>query len=131
MKRLKLSSYKEKRLLFLALCIAFGFNTTAQYKENTEIGVIGGVSYSANLSSNEDKADDNYDGQFRMTTNNYNWEIGFGIDFYLYYFKFTPSIRGVFGFNDELVRDDTPNSQFTGNIDKMTTRAIFLNFTFQ
>ena len=66
-----------------------------------------------------------------MTTNNYNWEIGFGIDFYLYYFKFTPSIRGVFGFNDELVRDDTPNSQFTGNIDKMTTRAIFLNFTFQ
>ena len=45
MKRLKSSSIKNKSLLFLALCIAFGFNATAQYKENTEVGLIGGVSY--------------------------------------------------------------------------------------
>ena len=45
MKRVKSSSFKNISLPFLALCIAFGFNATAQYKENTEIGVIGGVSY--------------------------------------------------------------------------------------
>lgn len=45
MKRLKSSAVKNKSLLFLALCITFGFNATAQYKENTEIGAIGGVSY--------------------------------------------------------------------------------------
>ena len=45
MKRLKSSSFKNKSLLSLALCIAFGFNATAQYKENTEVGLIGGVSY--------------------------------------------------------------------------------------
>ena len=45
MKRLKSSSFKDISLLFLALCIAFGFNATAQYKENTEVGLIGGVSY--------------------------------------------------------------------------------------
>ena len=45
MKRLKFSSLRNQSLLFLALCIAFGFNATAQYKENTEVGLIGGVSY--------------------------------------------------------------------------------------
>lgn len=45
MKRLNSSSFKNKGLLLLALCITFGFNATAQYKENTEVGLIGGISY--------------------------------------------------------------------------------------
>jgi hypothetical protein len=57
--------------------------------------------------------------------------LGFGIDFYLEYFKFTPSIRGVFGLTDELVRDNDPNSIWTGNIETMRTRGLFVNFTFE
>lgn len=91
----------------------------------------GGFSYALNLASNEDSPDDNSNGQFRMTTHNYYYEIGFGIDIYLYYFKFSPSIRGVFGLNDELIRDESPNSIYTGNVDKMTSNAVFINFTFQ
>ena len=93
--------------------------------------IIGGVSTSFNLASNEDNPEDNETGQFRSTSSNYNYELGFGIDFYLYYFKFTPSIRGVFGMNDELVRDNNPNSGWTGNIEKMTSRTVFINFTIQ
>lgn len=93
--------------------------------------VVGGVSTSINLSSNENNPDDNYANQFRMTTNSYYYEIGFGIDLYLYYFKLSPSIRGVFAINDELIRDNASNSIYTGNIEKMSTRAIFINFTFQ
>src|SRR5690606_33878359 len=93
--------------------------------------VVGGLSTSLNLSSNENNPDDNYDGQFRMTTNSYYYEIGFGIDLYLYYFKFSPSIRGVFAINDELVRDENANSMFTSNVDKMSSRRVFINFTFQ
>ena len=92
--------------------------------------VVGGVSTSLNLSSNENNPDDNYDGQFRMTTNSYYYEFGFGIDLYLYYFKFTPSIRGIFAINDELVRDDNPNSNFTSNVEKMSSRGVFLKFYF-
>jgi hypothetical protein len=66
-----------------------------------------------------------------MTNATNYWEIGFGVDFYLFYFKFTPSIRGVFALSDELVRDDDPNSPWTGNIGRMATRAVFINFTFQ
>lgn len=93
--------------------------------------VVGGVSTSFNLSSNEENPSDNYGGAFRMKTNTYYWEVGFGIDFYLYYFKFTPSIRAVFAMSDELVQDYTPNSAYTSNIDKMMSRGIFINFTFQ
>ncbi len=93
--------------------------------------IIGGVSTSINLSSNEDNPDDNSAGEFRMKTNTSYYEIGFGIDLYLYYFKFTPSIRGVFAMSDELVPDNDPNSPWTSTIDKMSTRGVFINFTFQ
>jgi hypothetical protein len=93
--------------------------------------IVGGMSAALNLSSNQDNPDDNSAGQFRMQKNTYFYEIGFGIDFYLLYFKFTPSIRGVFAINDEIVRDADPNSPWTGNIAKMQTRGVFINFTFQ
>ncbi|GAB4155707.1 MAG: porin family protein [Winogradskyella sp.] len=93
--------------------------------------IIGGFSTALNLSSNQDNPDDNSAGEFRMTKNTYFYEIGFGIDLYLLYFKFTPSIRGVFAINDEIVRDADPNSPWTGNVAKMQTRGIFINFTFQ
>jgi len=59
------------------------------------------------------------------------YELGVGIDFYLYWFKFTPSIRGVFSLKDELIRDEDPNSPWTGNVVSMKTRGVFINFTFQ
>lgn len=93
--------------------------------------LIGGGSTSLNLGSNESSLDDNEGGTFRMKKWVYNYELGFGIDFYLEYFKFTPSIRGVFAISDELVRDNDPNSPWTGNIAAMRTRGLFINFTFE
>lgn len=93
--------------------------------------IIGGLSAALNLSSNQDNPNDNSSGEFRMTKNTYFYELGFGIDFYLLYFKFTPSIRGIFAMNDELIKDVDPNSSWTGNVSKMQTRGLFINFTFQ
>jgi hypothetical protein len=93
--------------------------------------VVAGVSWSNNLSSDQDNPDDNSSGQFRQKTNVFNYELGVGFDLYLYYFKFSPSIRGVFAMGDELVRDTDPNSAWTGNITSMQSRGIFINFTFQ
>ncbi|WP_343487698.1 porin family protein [Allomuricauda sp. d1] len=93
--------------------------------------IIGGGYAAINLGSNEDSLEDNSSGEFRMKKNVYGYELGFGIDFYTEYFKFTPSIRGVFALTDELVRDNDPNSPWTGNINAMRTRGIFVNFTFE
>lgn len=93
--------------------------------------LIGGASASLNLGSNETALDDNASGTFRMTKWVYNYELGFGIDFYLEYFKFSPSIRGVFAITDELVPDNDPNSPWTSNIGALRTRGLFINFTFE
>lgn len=93
--------------------------------------IVGGFSTALNLSSNQDNPEDNSGNEFRTKKNMLFYELGFGIDFYLYWFKFTPSIRGVFAINDELVRDADPNSPWTGNVQSMQTRGVFINFTFQ
>ena len=92
--------------------------------------LVGGVSTTLNLSSNSKSDDDNYQQRFRVKPWTQNYEIGFGIDLYFEYFKFSPSIRGVFGFNDELIRDNNPDSPWTGNVHSMKTRAVLINFTF-
>lgn len=92
--------------------------------------LVGGVSATMNLASNQNSKDDNTQQKFRVKQWTQNYEIGFGIDLYLEYFKFSPSIRGIFGMNDELVRDVDPNSPWTSNINSMKTRAVVINFTF-
>lgn len=122
-------TYREINATYVHIPLLLKFSTNRL--NNFKPFVVGGVSTSINLSSNENNPDDNSVNQFRMKTNTYNYELGFGIDLYLYYFKFSPSIRGVFAINDELVRDNDPNSIYTGNVEKMSSRGIFLNFTFQ
>ena len=123
------NTYREISSTYVHIPLLLKFS--ANRLNNFKPFVVGGVSTSINLSSNENNPDDNSAGQFRMTTNSYYYEVGFGIDLYLYYFKLSPSIRGVFAINDELIRDADPNSIYTGNVDKMSSRAVFINFTFQ
>lgn len=93
--------------------------------------VVFGGSSAINLSANQDNPDDNFSGEFRSKRNVLFYEIGFGIDFYLHWFKFTPTIRGVFAMNNEMIQDNEINSPWTSNVQTMETRGVFLNFTFQ
>lgn len=92
--------------------------------------LLGGVSTTLNLSSNSKSKDDNAEQRFRVKSWTTNYELGFGIDLFSQYFIFSPSIRGVFGISDELIRDKNPNSPWTGNIESLKSRAILINFTF-
>ncbi len=93
--------------------------------------LVGGLSTTLNLASNSKSEEDNLNNRFRVKQWTNNYELGFGIDLYTEYFKFTPSVRGVFGLRDELIRDNDPNSPWTGNVQSMKTRGILINFTFQ
>lgn len=121
--------HREVKSTYIHVPLLVKFST--KRLNNIKPFVVGGVSTSLNLSSSENHPDDNAAGRFRMTSSTFYYELGFGVDIYLYYFKFTPSIRGVFALSDELVRDADPDSPWTGNIDFMGTRGIFVNFTFQ
>ncbi|MFV8376416.1 porin family protein [Flavobacterium sp. LB1P62] len=92
--------------------------------------IVGGLSTTLNLSSNSKSIDDNSAQRFRVKPWTTNYEMGLGIDFFSPYFIFSPSIRGVFGLKDELIRDKDPNSPWTGDIESIKSRAVFINFTF-
>ena len=103
---------------------------SSQRTGNIRPFILGGVSATLNLSSNSKSKDDNEQQVFRVKPWTQNYELGLGIDLFSEYFIFSPSIRGVFGLNDELIRDNDPNSPWTGNIESIKSRAIFINFTF-
>ena len=93
--------------------------------------IVGGLSTTLNLSSNSKSKDDNLQQKFRVKPWSTNYELGFGIDIFSEYFIFSPSIRGCFSLKDELIPDnDRDDSPWTGNIESLKTRAVFINFTF-
>ena len=92
--------------------------------------LLGGSS-DFNLSSNENNSDDNASNVFRTTTKSFNYELGLGFEFYLYYFKFSPSLRGIFSLQNELIQDTNEESPWTKNIINMFSRGVSLIITFE
>lgn len=125
----KKDSIREIGSTYLHLPVLFKFSTDRM--DNVRPYVLGGLSVDYNFSSNQKNANDNASGEFRMKSLNFMYEVGIGIDIYLAYFKFSPSIRGVFAINNELKYDDNPNSQWTSPINFLGTRGVFLNFSFE
>ena len=95
--------------------------------------LVGGMSTSFNLSSNQKNNDDNFNNIFRLTSQTFSYEVGFGIDFYLVYFKFSPSIRGIFSIQNELIPDNLANgrSPWTSNITHLSSQGVVINLTFE
>ena len=120
---------REVQSTFIHIPLLIKFST--KRINNIKPFIVAGFSTALNLSSQQNNPDDNSNNTFRVTKNNLYYELGIGIDLYLNWFKFTPSLRGVFSIQDELVKDVDPNSPWTKNMTQMQTRGLFINFTFQ
>ncbi|MGK0386542.1 MAG: hypothetical protein ACI849_001160 [Patiriisocius sp.] len=125
----EVDALREVKSTYIHIPLLLKFST--KRFNNWKPFVVGGVSTSLNLSSNENNPEDNSLGQFRTTRITNYYELGFGVDLYLYFFKFTPSIRGVFATSNELVQDNNPLSKYTSNLSSINSRGMFINFTFQ
>ena len=122
-------SIREIGSTYLHLPLVFKFSSDRW--NNVRPYVLAGISYDHNFSSNQENSDDNFSGEFRMKTSNFMYELGVGVDIYLSFFKFSPSIRGVFAMNRELIDDNNSNSPWTSPINIFSTRGVFLNFSFE
>lgn len=99
---------------------------------NTRPYIQAGVGYAFNIDSQENADDDNSGGVFRTTANNFNWQAEAGISIYFRRFKLTPSIKGIFFLNNELVPDkpDSP-SVWANSLSSLKTRAIVFSLKFE
>lgn len=120
---------REAGNTYLHLPFVFKFSTNRL--NNIRPYILIGASYDYNFSSNEKNGEDNFSGEFRQKSNILMYEIGIGIDIYLPYFKFSPSIRGLFAINNELKYDNRSPSQWTDPINYMGTRGFFLHLAFE
>jgi hypothetical protein len=121
-------SFRETNASYLHFPLLLKFSS--QRIGNFRPYLVAGGSFTYNLASNHKVLEDLSNNIFRVQPFFSSLELGFGVDFYLPYFKFSPSIRGLFSGTDELIRDKDPQSPYTSNILGMSTRAILINFTF-
>ena len=107
------------------------FPVSLKYKSarynNFRTYVMCGVKYSLDIASQSEIDDE---GQELVKLNNHDLMIegGFGIDFYLQYFKFSPQIKISHGIINILSKDKT---LYTQTIDNLKTNSWMISFTFE
>ena len=98
---------------------------------NTRPYIQTGFGYAYNLQSNENKEDDNNAGIFRTTSNNFNWQAEMGIEIYFKRFKLTPSLKGMFFLNNELVPDKDETVGYANTLNSLKSRAVVFSLKFE
>ena len=64
----------------------------------------------------------------RLQRLNYGYSYGFGMEFFLEFFKFAPQIKWTNGFNNLLINDGTP---FTDVIQSIHSKVVLISLTFE
>ena len=64
----------------------------------------------------------------KMKREDYTWDLGVGVDFYLEYFKMSTEVRMAFGLNNLLVEDQTV---FTNSIESLKSKTFLFSIYFE
>lgn len=118
---------KDKRIESTLIDFPISLKYKSARYNNFRTYVICGVKYSLDIASQSEIDDE---GQEIVKLNNHDLMIegGFGIDFYLQYFKFSPQIKLSHGLINILSKD---NTVYTETINNLKTSSWMLSFTFE
>lgn len=91
--------------------------------------MLAGGKYTLDLASQKDVKND-IPGQeiVKLRKNDFSYEIGAGVQFYLPYFKFAIETKLSVGVKNLLIKENTVFSQ---SIDKLNSKVILIAFTFE
>ena len=99
---------------------------SARYN-NFRTYIISGIKYSLDVASQE-KINDERQEIVKLKKHDLMGEIGFGFDFYLEYFKFSPQIKLSYGILNLISNDETV---YTQSINSLSTKGWMFSFTFE
>jgi hypothetical protein len=96
---------------------------------NVALYVLGGGFFGLDVASQED-VNNNKESEaiVKIDKTNYGASFGFGMDFFLPYFKFGIELKSNFGLKNVLIDDGT---KFSDPIDSINTRSFIISFTFE
>ncbi len=89
--------------------------------------IIGGGSIRYDLAAQKDIRPEEKP-KIRLNPMDYYYEVGFGVDFFLEYFKFSTEIKMARGITNIMVPD---NTQFTSSIERMNSKLICVSMHFE
>ena len=117
----------DKRIESTLLDFPISLKYKSERYNNFRTYVMCGVKYSLDIASQSEIDDE---GQELVKLNNHDLmlEGGFGIDFYLQYFKFSPQIKISHGIINILSKD---NTLYTQTLNNLKTSSWMLSFTFE
>ena len=116
---------KDVESTFIEFPVNFKFKSNRY--NNGRAYVLSGLKYNIDLASQKD-IDDEGQELIKLKKSDIMYEIGFGVDFYLEYFKFSPELKATFGLVNMLVNDE---SIYSSSIQKMLTRGFTVTLTFE
>jgi len=93
--------------------------------------ILGGGGYSLDLASKRKVKNDSTDPNeqiVRLKRDDFSYEAGAGVEFYLEYFKFAIELKMTQGVKNLLIKDDTVYSR---SIDKLNSRVFLVSITFE
>ena len=116
---------QEKRIESTMIAFPFSLKYKSESYNNFRTYVMCGIKYSLDIASQSEIDDE---GQELVKLNNHDLMIegGFGIDFYLQYFKFSPQIKLSHGIINILTKDST---LYTETINNLKTSSWMISFT--
>jgi hypothetical protein len=122
--------YRNVKSTYLDFPLFFNFH--GDRWNNTRPYLQAGISWLVNLQGNEKKEQDNKEQIFRMKTHNFSYQLEAGIEIYFKRFKMTPSVKGIFFFNNELVADKEGTPPYwAGAIKSISSRAVVFSVKFE
>ena len=121
------SSQRVKKIESTLIDFPIHLKYKSRRYNNIRTYVICGLKYSLDIAS-QDKIDDEGQDIVKLKKNDLMGEIGFGMDFYLEYFKFSPQIKLSQGILNLISKDETV---YTKSINQLNSKAWMLSFTFE
>ncbi len=93
--------------------------------------LIGGVNFRYDMAARKDYEEDG--PWVRLHKPDFYVEFGFGIDFFLQYFKFSPELKVSAGFRDVLIHDPAGGlaSRYVNSIERLNSYLVMLCFYFE
>lgn len=120
----KITKTVESTFVEFPVILKFKSNRINNYR----MYVLGGVKYTLDLASRKNDKDSKDKQPVKIEKDDYGYEIGFGMDFYLGYIKISPEIKMFTGIRNLLVKDEYV---YSNTLDKLYSKIFTFSLTFE
>lgn len=105
----------------------FSLKYKSERLNNGRAYLLAGAKVTYDMGSQANVKKDNKD-LIKLKAFDYHAEVGFGLDCYLEYFKFSPEIKVSYGLRNMLVKD---NTIYSNSLEKLKSTVVLISFTFE